>query len=784
MAVNGRGRPTKEQQAEKLKVNYWRNQIKTYEREFEKWEKRCEKICKRYRDDGRTEERTDESAKFNILWSNVQTLSAATFAKLPKPDVARRFRDNDPVGRVAGLILERGLEFEIQHYPDYRATLDGNVLDRFLGARGTAWVRYEPHFRAAEQGLPTDGDQITEDVDEPDEELDYECAPVDYIDPEDFGHTVARRWESVSAVWRKVYLTRDAAVDRFGEKDGKAIPLDAKPMGKGKDLGGDEQDSRALVYEIWDKEEKVAIWLSLSLNKILDEKPDPLGLEEFFPCPKPLYGTVTNKTLIPVPDFVFYQDQANELDIITDRIDGLVKALKVRGVYDATETALGRLFTEGNNNDLIPVKNWAAFAEKQGLKGSLDLVDIEPFARALKEAYLAFAQVKAQIDELTSIADIIRGQTDPNETLGAQELKANYASLGLKKKQESIALYATALLQLKAQIMCGKFAPATLQKIAAVEQLSPADQQRIPQAMQLLLGDRATNPEAESTNPMRAFRIEVEADSLVMLDENAEKQSRVEFLGAVGKFMADASKAAEGAPQLVPLLMELLKFGVTGFRVGKTVEGTIDQAMEQLKAQAAAPKPPVQDPEMMKVQAQQQSDAARLQHEQAAEQAKSQREVAALQSKDQLEQQHMAHEAQLKRQEQDHAAQLKHAELQVTDAFNRWKAELEAATKIQVAEISAKAGLDQAGMQADTAAGKLLAEDLITKAGDPIGKAIGMDKVTKYQADMQAAHDELKAKHDELTKQVSKPRRLTGKIKAPSGNEYHVDIGEPQGTLQ
>ena len=50
------------------------------------------------------------------------------------------------------------------------------------------------------------------------------------------------------------------------------------------------------------------------------------------------------------------------------------------------------------------------------------------------------------------------------------------------------------------------------------------------------------------------------------------------------------------APQLVPLLMELLKFGVTGFKVGKSVEGTIDQALEQMKQQAAAqqgqPKPP------------------------------------------------------------------------------------------------------------------------------------------------------------------------------------------------
>ncbi len=83
-------------------------------------------------------------------------------------------------------------------------------------------------------------------------------------------------------------------------------------------------------------------------------------------------------SLEPVPDFVLYQDQAKQLDTLADRIDGFINALKVRGVYDAYEPSLARLFSEGENNTLIPVKNWAAFAEKQGMKGAIDLVDITP----------------------------------------------------------------------------------------------------------------------------------------------------------------------------------------------------------------------------------------------------------------------------------------------------------------------------------------------------------------------------------------------------------------------
>ena len=177
------------------KVEDFLDCVSKYDKEFEKWVKRAEKVQKRYRDEGR-ENRTTGEARFNILWSNVQTLVPATFSKLPQPDVSRRFKDQDPVGRVASMLLERSLEFEITHYADYRSTMRQCVMDRFLGGRGTAWIRYEPHFKA-EKGQPDDGVQVTEDTDEAplDEALDYECAPVDYVHWRDFGHDVARTWE-------------------------------------------------------------------------------------------------------------------------------------------------------------------------------------------------------------------------------------------------------------------------------------------------------------------------------------------------------------------------------------------------------------------------------------------------------------------------------------------------------------------------------------------------------------------------------------------------------------
>lgn len=599
--------------------------IADYEREFRKWEARVDKITKRYRDDNKTYSSDNETTRFNILWSNVQTLMPAAFSRVPKPDVSRRFKDNDPVGRVASLILERGLEFELQHYSDFKSTMKYSVFDRFMGGRASAWVRYEPHISVQTgtldidqdgvsdtAALPEDGLQVAstgeETPFEPAEQIDYECAPIDYVHWRDFGHNVARTWEEVTCVWRWVYMTRDALVERFGEEIAAKIPLDSKPPQNGitykSSLGS--MGNSAKVCELWDKEKGIAVWLCKSYAGFLDEKPDPLGLEEFFPCPRPLYATITTETLVPVPDFAQYQDQANELDTISDRIDGLIKALKVRGVHNAAIKELQRLFTEGGNNDLIPVKDWTAFAEKNGLKGAIDIVDLTPIVAALEAAYRARDEVMQQIYGLLGLADILRGESDAQETATAQTIKSQFGSLRLRYTKDDVAEYATALMKIKAQIMCSKFQDSTLMSVAGVDQLLPVDQELVPQALQML-----------RNKVVRNFRIEVNADSLVILDEEAEKAGRVEFLDATSKFLAQAVPAAQTSPELAPMLVQMMKFGITAFKPGKTLEGLIDTALDQLQQQAmqsaGQPKP---NPEMMKVQGQMQLEQSKQQHDQ------------------------------------------------------------------------------------------------------------------------------------------------------------------------
>ena len=722
--------------------------IGTYENEFAKWQARVKKLVKRYRDDTRGSG-GNETAKFNILWSNVQTLIPAVYAKLPKADVSRRFGDNDPVGRVAAQLVERAIDFEIEHYPDFRSTMKYDVEDRFLGGRGTAWVRYEPHV--APIGVEDDGVSITSAIEQgegappPLEQIEYERAPVDYVHWKDFGHSQGRTWEEVGQVWRWVYMTREALVERFGEEMARQIPTDQGPETLNAYRDSKRQYNLAKICELWDKETLKVYWLSKGMSHFIDVRDDPLNFEGFFPCPKPLYATTTSDNLVPVPDFVLYQDQAMELDILSDRIDGLVKALRVRGVYDASQPALQRLMTEGDNNALIPVDKWAAFSEKGGLKGSVDLLPLDTIAQALIQCYQARADIKGQIYEITGISDIIRGQSAASETATAQQIKGQYAGLRLRSMQEDVALFATEVIRLKAQVMCMRYQPQTILAYSAAEQMSDADKALIPQALQLI-----------RDKPLRNFRIDIAADSLVQIDEVQEKQDRLQFLQAFGGFLQQALPVGQASPELVPVMMDLLKYGVQAFKAARSLEGTIDAATEQLKQMAAQPREnPAAQQAQMEAQAEQAKSQMLMQIEQAKLQQSAQVEALKAQNDQQLEQMKQQFEAQLAQQK-----------IAAEQQMAKYKADLDAATKVMVARISANPGLDIPALEQQQAVTERVMQDM----GGEVRQA--MQNLVALYGQMASSNDEnMKGVRTALAT-LTAPKRI---VRGPDGRAVGVE---------
>lgn len=592
-------------------VAKWVSEIQLYEKESQGWVSRSKKIVKRYKDDRGA---NDKKSRYNILWSNIQTLAPALYASVPKPNIDRRFQDDDDLGRVSAQVLERAVTYFV-HTELFDSVMKQIVLDRLLCGRGTAWVRYV---------LPdTEGVEITDDA--PEEPFSEEV-PVDYVHWEDFGHTYGRTWEEVTAVWKKAYLSRDQLVKRFGDI-GNTVPLDHSPE-KLNETKIDDRLKKATVYEIWDKLQKKAIWIHKDVKKPLDEKADPLKLKDFFPCPKPLFATLANDSVIPVPDYILYQDQAQELDDLTARIRSITKSLKVAGVYDGSAEGVQRLLSEGVENQLIPVQQWAVFGEKGGLAGVINFLPIKEIAEVLIGLYDAREKVKAVIYEITGISDIIRGASDPNETLGAQELKGKYAGLRLDDKQKDVARFSCDLVKIMTEIIAEHFSFDTIKQLCGVKLMTEQEKQQAqmqaqtpgpngqPQPLPEEVQDMLKLPSWEQIEQLirndaaRSFRIDIETDSTIKTDQEAEKAARIELLTAAGGFIQQAVMVP---PQLQPLVMELLMFGLKGFKVGRELESVFKSTMDEVRKTAEAPPQAPPDPNMVKAQADVEDKKARLQ---------------------------------------------------------------------------------------------------------------------------------------------------------------------------
>lgn len=718
-------------------VNFWKAELGRYEVEFKPWLDRCNQIVRRYRDE--RDELTKLQVRYNILWSNIQVLHPAIFAKTPQPVVERRYLDSDPIGRIASQTLERATETDLD-VADFISTADKSVDDYLLCARGQMWCRYEPEYRDAVQLTSHTGDAGPEDVEstgeadqQPDQEVAWEKVCIDYVYFGDFAHTPARSWPEVTWVARRAWLSREEGIARFGEVFSR-ISL-KRPEQDTNPVTSQNRDRapKAEVWEIWDKSTKEVFFLAPDHpNQILQRVPDPLHLQGFFPCPKPLYATVTNDSLVPIPDYTLYQDQAREIDSLTNRISRISSALKVVGLYAGDITQLGRLLNANIDNTMIAVDNWAAFAEKGGVEGSVSFMPIKDLAQVLIQLYDARERAKRDLDEVTGISDIIRGQSSGSQkTATEQRIKGNFASLRLDSRRAAVARFMRDIVAIVAEIIAEHFSPETLIQMTGMlpvimdeinsalpSQQSPAASPGAqapgmgggppvapgaapqpalppPQGMQTpggMMVPQAPPPpdpqqmalqvfvkalELLKNDKMRTFRIDIETDSTVEADAVMEKEAVVEFMGAMAQFLGAALPIGQAAPPLIKPFAESMQYAMRRFKMGRSVETAFEQAFTELDQQAKNPQPAPPDPAL------------------ALEEAKGKVQMQVLQAQAQMDQQKMAAEAQIDQQR----IQIKQQELEL----DRQRLEMEGAAMAQKHQLEMEKMQMQAALAASAA---------------------------------------------------------------------------------
>jgi hypothetical protein len=603
-------------------VDYWLKELAAADKHERNWRERSKKIIERYRDERKESEKND--SRYNILYANTEVLKGVMYQRTPVPDVRRRFLDKDPVAREAAKVLERCLSFSIDSY-DFDHVVSDIVQDVLLPGRGVARVKYKPTIHTTERpavdplGQPQ-VDEMGQPVMEQIPEVVYQEVQAEYVDWEFFRHSPARQWNKVRWVAFGELLTREDLVAQFGEL-GQKCELNWKPSGLSKDEENHEVYKRALVWVIWDKKDrKVVVVCEGMKDSVLAEQPDPLGLEGFFPTPEPVYSMRTTTSLVPVPEYTQYQDQAEELNRITERIDHLIEGLKRRGIYDGTFTELERLRHAGDN-DFIPVKDFAQYMEKGGLEKIFLELPIEGIANVLQGLYEQREALKQEIYEINGISDIVRGASKASETLGAQELKSTYANIRITPRQGAVARYVRDLLRLKAEVISEHFQPEILSQITGIQLPTAEEKQMAMQAMQMsqLTGmppDPALQQKLDmpswdevmsilKSDKLRGFKVDIETDSTVKPNAEEEQRNRTEFLVAVMGFLEKALPAVQSGLVPLPVASELLMFGVRAFKVGPQLEEVLNQwAGGQLPtAQPPMPgQPPPMSPEEQAMQ--------------------------------------------------------------------------------------------------------------------------------------------------------------------------------------
>jgi hypothetical protein len=637
---------------EPKKSKAWLNLLQESEDVFETYNDHCDNIDKTYANLERLANRARDK-EFQMFWANAEVIKPSIYARPPIPVVVPKFMDRRPVIQAAAEFMERCavVSFDLAGIDELMKLVRDDLA---LIDRGIAWCRYE----SAKEGHD-----------------DTEKVCIDFKGRRDFLHSISRNWREVEWVAAASYLTRGEARKRFYKHSGDAYQRAEYKVDKdGKAIGGADRRERAKFWEIWSKKDRRVLWVSIGCENILDEDDPHLHLREFFPCPKPAYGTVQRGSLVPVPDVLQYKDQLDEINLLTGRIHALSEAIEAKGFYPAggseiADAVQAAIATNTPGRVLVPISNWASFG---GSKEVIIWLPIDMIAQTITALVTLRKQVIDDIYQIMGLSDIMRGSTNPEETLGAQELKTQYGSVRIRDKQEEMVRLARDLVEISCEIITDKFEDVTMVEMsqtqlptnrmledqvnAMVQQLQGQHQQMMqmtqsaqgqqlaqqnPQAAQQMLqqGQQALQQGVAAVQKLqaqptvdqvlrflkdqrsRAFVLDIETDSTIVPDEQAEKKQRAEFTGVLAQLLPQLAQMIASEPQTANFCGEILKFATAPYRAGRSLDGAINDLVEQMKAKGDQPQG--DDPttaqnktaiqiEQMKLQAQQQTDKAKL----------------------------------------------------------------------------------------------------------------------------------------------------------------------------
>ena len=415
---------------------------------------------------------------------------------------------------------------------------DAVVGDFLLAAVGVPWVRYEAKVEEGEFGP----------------EIVSQGVVLDHIPWSRFHWEPGKEWKSCEWIAIDHYLTKRELVEQFGKEPDREVG----------NQGESDQDNKHCPYrvtEVYYRPTRTVYVVGWQFDELLEVRKDKLGLQGFYPCPRPMMDNLESCALTPKPDHYFNKSSYDYINKLTKRIQSITEQIKVAGAYDASLSELGNL-TNAEDGVFIPIPDLlarlqnASVADFNKIIANLPLKEKVEVVRELQSLLIA---EKARLDEANGIADIVRGSTDPNETATAQQIKGNWASLRLSKKAGEVNRALRDAMRIMGEIMAEHFRP---EQFYVMTGKMPS-----PQVMQVLKSDVG-----------RTLSIDIETDSTIALDDEADKKARLEFLNYIVPLYERIAPLVQAGQFPADVFKATISFALRSFKHGRELEDALENA--------------------------------------------------------------------------------------------------------------------------------------------------------------------------------------------------------------
>ena len=581
-------------------------------------------------DDGKSNRITDKQA---LIHGNIDVLKPMLYSETPAPIVRRRFRGDgktDETDLMAAEIGQRLAQYIIdtECFDDCMESVRDDWL---IAGRGVARAFYSAEFATDQMGAQV---KTRERV---------------YAGHSDWRQAVFPPTKSYRTLpWMALEndLTRTQFVQRFGQEAADKTSFDHMGLAMSDNAKReDDQDvndrlrqenetnqrsesvfDTCKVFEIWVKETGKVLWWSPSYKDgLLDEIDDPLGLEGFWPMPRPITATTKGESLNPRPDIKYYERRAKEIDEASNKLKTILEVVSISGLFPGSMADEVKKVLQGENI-MVPVQDWIALMEKGGTSNIVQWLPLDAIIGAMQALIALREQAKQAMFEASGVSDIMRAQGDPSETATAQSLKGRYSGLRLRGKQRTMAYYARDMLRILVELALEHFDLETIAQITGLGlplteaerqgmqmqaqmamqqyQQQMAQFQQLQQAAQALQAQgiqipNMPQPPEEPDIPripqtsyelvharlrddfLRKITLTVETDSTILADEQEDKEARVEFLAAFTNMVTQLMPLVGTGQFDLKTIKEMLLFGLRGFPKSRTLESLIAELPEE-----------------------------------------------------------------------------------------------------------------------------------------------------------------------------------------------------------